>query len=72
MGSTEGGADPSQRHEALGRSIRESAYERFFALGAAVVASKRRRNFSTRPAVSTSFWVPVKKGWQEAQIPKRT
>ena len=27
-----------------------------------------RRNFSTRPAVSIIFCVPVKNGWQEAQI----
>jgi hypothetical protein len=26
------------------------------------------RNFSTRPAVSTSFWRPVKNGWQLEQI----
>ena len=63
---------PYLRPEAEGREIRAGAYERFFAFGAAVVASKRRRNFSTQPAVSTNFWVPVKKGWQEAQIPRRT
>lgn len=28
----------------------------------------RLRNFSTRPAESTNFWVPVKKGWQFEQI----
>ena len=28
-------------------------------------------NRSTRPAVSTSFWRPVKNGWQEEQISTR-
>ena len=29
----------------------------------------RRLNLSTRPAVSTNFCSPVKKGWQAAQMP---
>lgn len=28
-------------------------------------------NRSTRPSVSTSFWRPVKKGWQAEQISRR-
>src|SRR5688500_1228704 len=40
-------------------------------LSACSAASRRpylARNFSTRPAVSTSFWRPVKNGWQLEQI----
>src|SRR6202011_1841778 len=34
-----------------------------------IVLPYRRVNFSTRPAVSTNFCSPVKKGWQAAQMP---
>src|SRR5258708_37016418 len=49
-----------------------SAY--FAAVSLAVFAlpasdlSDLRRNRSTRPAVSVSFWLPVKNGWQAEQI----
>ena len=36
-----------------------------------VVVAYRFENFSIRPAVSTNFCSPVKKGWQAAQIPMR-
>src|SRR3989338_1866905 len=35
---------------------------------AGVLGAYLRRNFSTRPAVSTSFCVPVKNGWHFAQM----
>ena len=35
------------------------------------VALYFRSNLSTRPAVSISFWRPVKNGWQEEQISTR-
>ncbi len=38
-----------------------------FALAASTLAIFRRKR-STRPAVSTSFCLPVKNGWQAAQI----
>src|SRR5205807_7823426 len=47
----------------------------FFFFGAAATAwaawvlAMRCWNLSTRPAVSTNFCWPVKKGWQELQIP---
>ncbi len=36
----------------------------------ALLAPKRLVNFSTRPAVSTNFCWPVKKGWHAAQMPQ--
>lgn len=38
----------------------------YFAAGSALAYLRRKR--STRPAVSTSFCLPVKNGWQLAQI----
>src|ERR1700744_3201229 len=43
----------------------------YFAVASALPAPEAaylRRNRSTRPAVSTSFCLPVKKGWQAEQI----
>src|SRR2546429_9809945 len=57
-----------------GRKMVGSGYF-FFFLGAAAAAwaawvlAMRCWNLSTRPAVSTNFCWPVKKGWQELQIP---
>src|SRR5579862_403454 len=44
------------------------AYRRYFAGAASPALAYLRRKRSTRPAVSTSLCLPVKKGWQTEQI----
>jgi hypothetical protein len=49
--------------------------DRLYATGCGFLPAREslyfRSNLSMRPAVSTSFWRPVKNGWHEEQISTR-
>ena len=64
---------PALTCEARYLAARASAFSAFLAFAAAlrlsdVCTPNRLVNRSTRPSVSTSFWRPVKNGWQLLQI----